>query len=140
MQIPQLIRAQREHVKVVAAHRPGWLPRARDLEWLHLRQFMRQKMYLNLMCRLQLGFMGLQLDLTHRDLVFQLTIPFFKPRLRLPRNKESNSYDKREKRATPDIGPIKLKQMPGLATDDPCCHSCDRTRHRGDREKNGQIR
>src|ERR1017187_8268972 len=79
---------------------------------------MRQKMSLNLMRRLQLGFMGLQLDLPHRDLVFQLTIPLFKPRPRLPRNKENNSDDKREKRATPDIGPIKLKQMPGLASDD----------------------
>src|ERR1035438_5573810 len=137
---PQPIRPQREHVKVVTAHRPSWLPRARNLEWLHLRQLMRQKMHLNLMRRLQLGFMGLQLELAYRDLVFQLTIPLFKPRPRLPRNRHSNSDDKREKRATPDIGPIKLKQMPGLASDDPCCHRCDRTRHRGDWEKNSQIR
>src|ERR1035437_5371245 len=137
---PQPIRPQREHVKVVTAHRPSWLPRARNLEWLHLRQLMRQKMNLNLMRRLQLGFMGLQLDLPHRDLVFQLTIPLFKPRPRLPRNKENNSDDKREKRATPDRGPIKLKQILGLAGHDPYCHRCDPTRHRSDREKNNQIR
>jgi hypothetical protein len=97
---------------------------------------MWQKMHLNFMRRLQLGFMSLQLDLPHRDLIFQLTIPPFKPRPRLTPTEENNANDKREKGAIRDSGPILLEQVLRLASDDPCCHRCDRTRHRRDREKN----
>jgi hypothetical protein len=75
--------------------------------WLHLWQLVRQKMSLNLMRRLQLGLMGLQLDFPNRDLPFQFAIPTFKPPRRLARNKQGTSGDQREKRTIPDIEPIK---------------------------------
>jgi hypothetical protein len=67
---------------------------------------MRQKMRLNLMRRLQLGFVRLQLEVADCDLPFQLAIPPFKPRPGLSRQKESHPGDQREKRAAFDIGPI----------------------------------